>query len=434
MKNKVLNHHINRRFLIVFFAQLFAIITMANVANAQAESLLSAKSKARVFEKVWKLIDESYYDPKMNGVNWDSQKDIYQPLVTEIQTDEEFYDTLKKMVGEMKDAHTRFLTPREAKEYRAKKGTSVGILLSKVEGKTVVEKVRSTAKGELSKVRPGMTVRTIGGVGIEQKLLEAKIAVGGSSSNRASEIMAYREVLDGEPNTSVKIGLTDEKGSEFQVTLVRELIDQTSKIISQKRDSGVGYIAVSSFRSPISDKFKNALIELKDTPSLIIDLRYNGGGNISEVLRMAGYLLNEKRTFGKFMRRADKTRQEFRSFSAGKKGKQIYSNPVIVLTSKFSASGSELFSSSLQEFGRAKIIGTRTCGCLLGVSKQHRLVGGSELHISDVGFLSSQGKVYEKIGVTPDKIIELKIADLQGGFDRGIAEAEKMSGSSMTDF
>ena len=434
MKYKAFNNLFKRRFLTVFFALSFSLVNFGNVANAQTASILSEKDRGKVFEKVWRLVDERYYDPKMNGVNWNSQKDIYRPMTKKSRTDAEFYDVMKKMVGEMNDAHTRFLTPREAKEDRIQKGTSVGILLSEVEGKTVVEKVRRNAIGELAKVRPGMIVRTIDGVQIEKKIIEAKNAVGGSSSSRAAEIMAYRNILNGEPNTSIEIGLTDEKETDFVVTLVRQIIDRSSQVVSQKLDSGVGYIAVTSFKSPVSDKFKKALIELKDAPSLIVDLRYNGGGNISEVLRMAGFLLNEKRTFGKLMRRSSRTKQEFRSFSAGKKGKQIYSNPVLVLTSKFSASGSELFSSSLQEFGRAKVIGTQTCGCLLGISQKHKLKGGSELHISDVGFLSSQGKIYEKTGVTPDKIVELKIADLQNGFDRGIAEAEKMQNDSMTDF
>jgi carboxyl-terminal processing protease len=387
-----------------------------------------------LFDKVWELIDERYYNPEMNGVDWNLQKTIYRPIAGKTKTDAEFYEVVKKMVSQMKDAHTRFLTPREAREDRTRKGTTVGILLSKVEGKTVVEKVLPKANGNLARVRPGMVVRSIDGIAIGRKIAEAENAVGGSSSSRASEIMAYRKVLSGEPGTAVKIGLTDEKGKDFEVTLVRQIVDQTSEAIARKLSSGIGYINVTSFKSPVSGKFKEALIELKDTPSLIIDLRYNGGGSINEVLRMAGYLLNEKRMFGKFLRRSGKTKQTLRSFSAGQKGEQVYSKPVIILTSKFSASGSELFSSSLQEFGRAKVIGTQTCGCLLGISRKHRLEGGGELHISDIGFLSSQGRIYEKVGVTPDIVIEPQIIDLQSGFDRGIDEAEKMLNSSISEF
>ncbi len=427
MKYQGFNLLFRQRFLRLFILLALVLSSVpAIAANANGENRLSTKDKIEIFEQVWKLINDRYYDPNMNGVDWANQKENYQPLIELTETDNEFYTVIKKMVGEMNDAHTRFLTPREAYERREKKSTTVGILLSNVEGKTVVEKVRSDAKGELAKVKAGMLVRTIDGVAVNKKLAEAKTDVGDSSSNRALEILAYRRVLDGEPGTSVKLGLTDQKGKHFEVMLVREVVDETSEATPQKLSSGMGYIAVTSFKSPIADKFKQALLELKDTPALIIDLRYNGGGNISEVLEMAGYFLNEKHSFGKFMRRAGKTKQELKTFSAGKKGGRVYENPVYILTSKYSASGSELFSSSLQEFGRAKIIGSQTCGCLLGISRRHQIKGGSELHISDIGFISPKGKVYEKIGVTPDKLVELKIEDLQSGFDRGIDEAEKM--------
>jgi carboxyl-terminal processing protease len=432
MKYKGFNLLVRRRFfgLLIVFSLL--LNTGSNLVSAETETPLSQKDKTEVFQKVWELIDEHYYDPKMNGVDWRSQQAKYRPLIEKTRSDEEFYDVIKKLVGEMNDAHTRFLTPREALERRERKGTTVGLLLSKIEGKTVVEKVLPNANGELARIRPGMIVRTIDGRPVEQRLLDAEKEVGDSSSNRASEIMTYRQILLGEPGTNLKIGVTDENGRNFDVTLTRRVLDETSETIADKLPSGIGYIDVTSFRSPIAGKFKKALLELKDTPALIIDLRYNGGGSIGEVLQMAGYFLNEKRPFGKFMQRAGKSKQTFKEFSAGKKGGQLYANPVYILTSKFSASGSELFSSSLQEFGRAKIIGTQTCGCLLGISKKHQLKGGSELHISDIGFLSSKGKVYEKVGVTPDKIIELKIDDLQSGLDKGIIEAEKMFNVSVS--
>lgn len=434
MKHRGFKLLLPQQFLQICLVLLLVLTNIPSLANAKEKSLLSIKDKTEIFIKVWNLINERYYDPNMNGVNWAIQKEKYRPLISQTKTDAEFYDVVKKMVGEMKDAHTRFLTPREAIERRRRRYTNVGILLSRVEGKTVVEKVRPSETGELTKIKPGMEVRTIDGVSVEKKLIEAKSEVGGSSSNRASEIIAYRRILRGEPNTSVKIGLTDKNGKDFEVTLIRQQTDEKSEAIARKLPSGIGYINVTSFKSPISGKFKKALLELKDTPALVIDLRYNGGGSIGEVLEMAGFLLNEKRSFGKFVRRKGKTRQSLRNFSAGKKGGQVYSKPVYILTSKFSASGSELFSSSLQEFGRAKVIGSQTCGCLLGISRRHQIKGGGELHISDIGFLSAKGRVYEKVGVTPDKIIELKITDLQSGFDRGLNEAEKMFNNSNAEF
>ena len=434
MSNKRIKLILGRQFIGSFLIAILAFSSVPNLGYAQDKTPLSNDDRAKIFDKVWRLVNTRYYDPKMNGTNWSNVKEKYEPLIPQTSDDPEFYDVLKKMVGEMNDAHTRFLTPREARERRSRKGTTIGALLSEIEGKTVVEKVLPDAKGELAKVKPGMIVRTIDGVRVEKRLAEARKEVGGSSSKRALQILTYRRLLRGEPGTSIKIGLIGEDGKNFEVTLNRKVISQTSKAIGTILPSGIGYLAVSSFRAPISAEFKKTLLKLKDAPSIIIDLRYNGGGSISEVLRMAGMFLDKKYSFGKFMRRKGTAKQSLKKFSAGRKGRQIYSKPILILTSKFSASGSELFASGLQELGRAKVVGGQTCGCLLGISRKHRLRGGSELHISDIGFLSAKGKIYEKVGVTPDQVVKTKILDLQSGFDRGISTAEKLLSSTAVDY
>lgn len=425
MRSKALKKYFQNRVVFILAAFVFFSVS-ANFANAQTIDELSAKDRINVFEKVWDLVNERYYDPKLNGVNWAGVKVKYQPLIEKTISDEDFYSVLKQMTGEMNDAHTRFLTPREAVEFKKREGTSVGILLTNIEGKTIVERVLPDSEAERAKIKAGMSVRTIDGKTVKEKLAEAEKNIVNSSSDRATEILIYRRLLSGEPETSVKIGLTDEKGKDFEVTLTRKVVSQESKVIAGKLASNIGYISVSSFRAPVSEKFKQALIELKDTSGLIVDLRYNGGGNISEVLRMAGFLLDDEYPFGKYVRRDGDKKQSLRNFSAGIKDGQIYSAPVVVLVSKYSASGSELFSSGLQEAARANVIGSQTCGCLLGISRFYKMKGGGELHISDIGFLSAKGKIYEKIGVTPDKIVGLQLSDLRNNIDVGINEAEKM--------
>ncbi len=425
MRSKALKNYFQNRVVFILAAFVF-FSASANFVNAQAKDELSAKDRINVFEKVWDLVNDRYYDPKLNGVNWASVKVKYQPLIERAMSDEDFYSVLKQMTGEMNDAHTRFLTPREAVEFKKREGTTVGVLLANIEGKTVVERVLPDSEADSAKIKAGMSVRTIDGKTVKEKIAEAEKNIVNSSSDRATEVLIYRRLLSGEPGTSVKVGLTDEKGKDFEVTLTRKVVSQESKVIAEKLASNIGYISVSSFRAPVSEKFKQALIELKDTSGLIVDLRYNGGGNISEVLRMAGFLLDDEYPFGKYVRRAGDKKQQLRDFSAGIKGEQIYSAPVVVLVSKYSASGSELFSSGLQEAGRANVIGSQTCGCLLGISRFYKMKGGGELHISDIGFLSAKGKIYEKIGVTPDKIVGLQLSDLRNNVDVGINEAEKM--------
>lgn len=424
----------NTRFSLLFRQNLIGIFLVLalvysgtpGLGYSQSKSQLSSSERLQVFNKVWNLINTRYYDPKMNGVNWLSVQHEYRPLIVRTDDDSQFYDVIKRMVNKMNDSHTRFLTPLEARQRRARTGVTVGMLISKIGKRMIVERVLPDATGDLAKVKPGMIVRTVDGVPIEARFNKVRKEIGNSSSERALEILALKRIMRGAPGTYVKVGLTDENGNRFVVDLVRRTVPQNSEAIGRKLDSGIGYMLVTSFKAPISEKFKKALLKLQDTSGLILDLRYNGGGTIKEVLKMVGAFINERREFGKFLERSARSKQKLRTFSAGKKGGQLYANPLVILTSKYSASGSELFASSLQEIGRAKVVGAQTCGCMNGISRRHSLQDGSELHVSDIGFISAKGNIYERIGVTPDNRIELTINDLRNGFDRGLAEAEKM--------
>ena len=64
----------------LFLATVFAL-TGGIFAFAQSGEPLSVKEQAEVFEDAWKLVNEKYYDPNLNGVNWQSVREKYKPLV-----------------------------------------------------------------------------------------------------------------------------------------------------------------------------------------------------------------------------------------------------------------------------------------------------------------------------------------------------------------
>ena len=263
MKNKGSNAIFRQIFVSIFVAAV--LVFASSSLNAQSKFQLSSKERLQVFDKVWNLVNTRYYDPKMNGINWLNIQQEYKPLIAQPKDDSDFYDIIKRMVNEMNDAHTRFLTPQEARNRRARVGTTAGILLSMIDGKTVVERVLSNATGDLAKVKPGMIVQTIDGVLIKDKFNQAIGEVGGSSSRRALEILALRRIMRGKPDTYVKVGLIDKNGKSFEANLIRRIVPRKSEAIGRKLKSGIGYIAVTSFKSPISGKFKKALLKLKDT-------------------------------------------------------------------------------------------------------------------------------------------------------------------------
>jgi carboxyl-terminal processing protease len=367
------------------------------------------------------MIDEKYYDPSFNGVNWGAVRERYQPLIEAAASDDEFYTLLKRMVGELRDAHTRFHTPRERRERKLDQGTSAGIAIYEVEGRSVVVSVAPSSEAARAGVEEGMLVRTIDGQPIEARIVDAQKGVGGSSSERANRLRLYRKLLDGEPGTTISLGLVRTNGTVLNVVLTRRVVSESAMVSARVLPSGFGYIRLNLWKSPVYKDFKKALDRMKDAPGIIVDLRGNPGGEVNEVLRIASYFFPDRVQFGRFINRSGKVLQLFTRYDDDR----VYNGPLAVLINESSGSASEMFSGVLQENGRAVVIGRQSCGCLLGIAKYREVEGGGELAISELGYISPKGKRLEGNGVLPDEQVALKIADLQRHRDATVQEAEQ---------
>ena len=401
------------------------------VVNSSSVTL-SARARIEVFEEVWKAINEKYYDPKFNGVDWNAVRERYRLLVDTVKNDTEFYDLLNQMTGELRDAHTRVRSPRQQQERKRRQATSAGVFIYEAENTPIVFSVAPDSDAARAGVTPGMIVRTIDGQPVAEAIAEARREVGASSSERATRLLAYSRSIAGEPGAPLKLGLTRVDGTPLEVTLTRRTVSAAPQFAARLLPSGYAYIKFNRFQPPVDKQMKEALIKFKDAPALILDLRANGGGDGETGLQIAGYFFNDKTPFGRIITRTGKPPSAFfglfklpKEFQAGKKGEQLYFNPVVVLINEATGSTSELFASAMQEQNRARIIGTQSCGCVLGVLNHIQLKGGGDLAISEIGFITSKGRTLEGNGVTPDKSIAITLADLQSGRDVGLEEAEK---------
>ena len=110
---------------------------LAMTASGTSRGLLP-KEREQVFEKVWKDVDERYYDPEFGGVNWQGIHERYLPLVETAKDDQDFYSILDRMTAELHDAHTRFSSPEQWENRKKHQGVSIGFRAGYVESKVVV--------------------------------------------------------------------------------------------------------------------------------------------------------------------------------------------------------------------------------------------------------------------------------------------------------
>jgi len=381
---------------------------------------LSQKDRTAIFEEVWKRISERYYDPKFNGVDWNSIRDRYRPRLDLVNQDSEFYSLLNKMVGELHDAHTRFHTPRERIDRERLTTLTPGLSIWEVENKPVVISVDPGSEAERSGIVPGMTVNSINGTPVARCLDQVKAAIGGSSTERAERLRLYRRLLDGEPGTNFTLGLTDQAGKPVIASVCLRSIADVPEVTCKQLPSGYGYIKLTLWKSPIHDRFRAAVDQLKSSPGIVIDLRDNPGGEVNEVLKIAGYFFTHHEPFGDFINRSGK----HMGLATNGAGEAAYSGRVAILMNESSGSGSEMFAEVMQETGRALVVGRQSCGCLLGISEFKKVKGGGELAVSELGYMSPRGHRVEGTGVIPDEPVRITLADLISKRDSVLLEAE----------
>jgi carboxyl-terminal processing protease len=403
----------------------------AGPARAVKERL-TAKDRKEVFEKVWKEIHDHYYDASYNGVDWDGVHGRYTPLVEATTSDQEFYALMSQMTSELHDAHTRFSSPEQWKNFRRQQGVTVGFTVDELDGKTVVTSVIPGTDAAHRGIEPGMIVLRVNETPIDERIAEIRKKRLPSSSERATRWFIYNRVLAGPADSAVKVALQRADGSVLEASVRRQIYSEAPEVSTHVLPSGNVYIRFDGFQHPITKEFRDALQKFRDAPGLIVDLRRNGGGDLGVLLPIAGYFFGKKTLFAKDSTRTGKPLSSYvglfklpLQLYVGHPGDQIYSGPVVILVDAHSASSSEVFAAGMQDTLRAKVIGSQSCGCVLGIAKPRVMKGGGVLEMSEVLWFSPKGRKLEGTGIIPDQLVVPTMFDLQRGRDAVLAAADK---------
>lgn len=393
----------------------------APAASAQQVSpAIAREERLRVFEQVWRAINDNYYDKSFRGVDWRQQRELFRSQIEMATSGAEFYRVLRQMIGKLGDAHTRIYSPEDGFDRYRPSGLTVGLIVRRIEGKPVVTWVDPDSEAAKFGIRSGFTVSEVDGEPIEKVLQRLRRDIGESSTSTALELQSFDKLFYGPRDVPVAATFVDGEGQQKSVSLVRRFTEFQRRVTARQLPYKIGYIELTGFGPEIERDFELAMQQMQGTRGLILDLRNNGGGFVTTVAQIASYFFPEETDLGEFITRYGRsTRRRTQRL------RSIYREPLIVLVSSRSASGSEIFAAAMQERKRASIVGTNptTCGCLLGVSRTLKLSDGGKLNISDTDYRTAQGRRIEGLGVKPDQQIELKIADLIAGRDRTLEES-----------
>ena len=212
-----------------------------------------------------------------------------------------------------------------------------------------------------------------------------------STSDVASKIR-------GDAGTSVHIVV--QRGSEeVEMDIVRADID-TPSVEYEMLDDGIGYIYILQFSSNTEEQFMDAYEELsaQGMTSMILDLRYNGGGTVSSCTAILDDILPEGVTLT-----MDDVLGGTTQYTSD--AENYINLPIALLVNGSTASASEIVTAALMDYDYATVIGTTTYG--KGVYQQTwTLTDGSGIKITIGKFYSPDGYNYDGVGIEPDIVLE----------------------------
>lgn len=367
----------------------------------------------QMFYEAWAGMEENFYNETFHGQNWQALRDRYAAFLPHITDRAALRLLFNDMLGELNTSHFGFNSNgKEEKTYYGFETTATGVMFENDDPFKVKGIIKDSPADVKDKdIQPG----------------DVLVAVNG----RAVEVTQNREMYFSNPSRDPEISLTfDRKGTKVEVKLhttnyfnISNLLydeweDANQAYVDAKSNKKIAYVHMKDMGRGEFNKFKRDIVEegaYRD--GLILDLRYNTGGNVhDDVLR----LLSQKTYLKWKYREGQLTSQS--NFGPSDK-------PIVLLINEQSLSDAEMTAAGFKELGLGTIIGTETYRWIIFTSGKG-LVDGSFYRLPSWGCYTLDGKNLEKTGVSPDIRVEETFKDRiignQPQLDKAIEVINKM--------
>ncbi len=396
------------------------------------------KLNLQSFEQVWSTVQEKYWDPKMDGLDWQKIHDQYRPKILKATNQSEVRELLSGMLGKLGKSHFGIIPAqlydvietKDGKKKNSSKGV-VGLDFRVLNGQALVTGVTKGLPAEKAGIKAGWEILRIGQKKIPPILKKLRKEFKDSSRLQRKLILPVMRRLQGRQGDEVSILFADAQGKEYKKTLKRVTPKGKATKLGNlptlyvdyeiRKRKGIVYFRLNVFADPVRvmPAFEKAVRSNRDAKGFIIDIRGNPGGIgimavgignwfISGKGKKLGTMVTRRGTFHLLLNRRPLT----------------YKGPLAVLVDGLSGSTSEILAGGLQDLGRAEIFGTPTMGAALP-SVIVRLPNNDGFQYAIANYVSVGGKELEGNGVIPDKKIPLTREALLAGRDPVLAGARQ---------
>lgn len=381
----------------------------AEAAKLNAEKIIDGYAeRAYLFEHIWRQIGEKFYAKDMGGVDWNYYKTVYARFLPYISNGPDFAEMVSEMLGELNASHTgcRYYYPDlPANDSTAALGAFFDPAY-KGAGLRIQEVIdRGPLITAAAPVRAGMIIEEINGAPLNSDTDISPLL------NHLAGQPTLLSIFDPAKNTRFEISVKPITLDDQNALLYRRWVKRNRDLVDKLSNGTIGYVHVramddASFR----DTYSEVLGRESGKKALIVDTRYNGGGNLHEELVT---FLSGKRYLQYSPRGQD----------LGWEPLEKWNKKSVVLISECNYSDAHLFPWSYQHLGIGKLIGMPVPGTGTFVwwetEQDPTFVSG----IPQGAIRDEQGRLMEKAQVEPDIRVANDPKKIAAGEDQQLEKA-----------
>jgi tricorn protease len=368
---------------------------------------------AQIFDECWRVMKYRFYDETMHGFDWAAIKAKYEPMLKYVGENQDVYDLANEMIGEINASHTGVSGPPSQEMPALYTTKQLGFEMKPDAGFYKIDHVYADgpADEDWLNLKQGEYVLAIDG-----KKLKA--------GDNYWKIL--NEVLNEYVTVRVGASPTDANARDLRIKAVNsvgdikyeEWVKKNREFVDKETGGKIAYVHIRAMDAPSLAKFENEVNEFWNKQGIIVDIRYNGGGNIDqEILDIL-----ERKPYEYWNQRgADPL--------WGRRPQQAVAGPKVMLINWRSASDSEVTPLGFRDPKLGSIVGTPTNGSVTATGSYTLINGGTirtpggRVVTYDPSKPNNWGIALENYGVAPDVWAENTPEDELKGFDRELKTA-----------
>jgi tricorn protease len=370
----------------------------------------------QIFAESWRQMRDFFYAPNMQGVDWPLMKKRYQVLLPYVQHRADLTYIIGEMIGELNLGHCYVGEGDYPKPERISTGllgaqltrdaASGYIRVSRIlKGQNWDKKLRSPLTDIGVHVGEGDYILAINGTPTKE-MNDPYTALIGTDDKQVSLLVNGRPTTEG-ARTTVVVPTADER-KLYYLKWVQENITKVTKATNGR----VGYIHIPDMGVPGLNEFAKYFYPQVRKEALIVDVRGNGGGNVSpQVIER--------------LRREVAMIDKARNAAPSPDPATAILGPKVMLIDEFSASDGDIVGYRFRKYGLGKLIGKRTWGGVVGIRGSLPLLDGGYLMRPEIASYDTEGKTWpiEGVGMEPDIVVDNDPAKEFAGEDQQLEKA-----------